>query len=246
MQGKGIVGLLGSALAAFMTDKERSLRAISEEVNIPYQRLSRLKEGDLGALQWVEATKLCDFLQNYLTDTDAILRQYYPKEFPDYVASKLAKLYEKFSLLTSSLLTTEIYIYVLNPEFERSAFSALYGIKGQQILDELLSRGVLIQSDNGKFASAFDDYTAPPVDFLKKLSGSYGEICNPNEPGHFARALHFFLNTRGEEKAYGIIAEAEQSLKNLSANPDYAGNRVYLVSLQCGNMLLSRDVGGEP
>jgi hypothetical protein len=105
-----------------------------------------------------------------------------------------------------------------------------------QILEDLGKHEAVVRDSDGFLRSGICIDGAYPDDEIKKLFINYDEITDRDSPGHLIRLFSKGLNKSGLDHVYGILAETTGALVEAFSNPAFAGNQIYLATLQCGLM----------
>lgn len=229
---------LRDRVKAVLSQSGESIRWLSKQTNVDYQKLYRLESGDLRSLSFFDARRIARFVEP--DRFKQILEEYFPEEVRDltdsgFTQQDLDDRMEAVEFLTSSEMRYQIYLFAAEtPEANRETVALEFGRSGLQTLDELLAKQALKLNADGTFQGTLNVVTNAPDTLVKAMAHLHVDMIDLADAGSLMRSLHRGMNKEGMRKAYNTIAQASHDLCSILENPDYRGPELMIFNLACG------------
>jgi hypothetical protein len=217
-----------------LSQRGESIRWLSKQTKVDYQKLYRLESGDLRSLSFFDARRISRFVEpDRFKET---LEEYFPEEVRDltdagYSEQDLDVRTEALEFLTSSDSHYQIYLFAAEtPGATRETVAMEFGRRGLLTLDELLEKKALSLKADGSFQGVLN----APDALIKNMGHIHVDLIDLSEAGSFMRSFHRGLNMEGLRRAYGSVARASHEICAILENPEYRGPGLMIFNLACG------------
>jgi hypothetical protein len=229
-----------SRIRDFLGERGESLRWLSKQTKVDYQKLYRLDSNELKSFSFFEARRVLKFIapENYL----ALLREFYPEEMRDLTDLSLSESdqesqIEAVKAVISSKHHYELYLFAAEtPGADRSLIEKYYGLKGIEVLEWLVSKGALKSAADGSYIGVLRGLLAPPEEIVKSICETHIEMIDLGTPGSFGANHGRGLNLEGRKRAYEAISRTWHELYKIFESPECQGNEISVFSLFLGSL----------
>ncbi len=229
---------LRERVKAVLSQSGESIRWLSKQTNVDYQKLYRLESGDLRSLSFFDARRIARFVEP--DRFKQILEEYFPEEVRDltdsgFTQQDLDDRMEAVEFLLSSELRYMVYVHASEtPGANRDLVALEFGRNGVKTLDELLAKQALKLTADGTFQGTLSVVANAPDTFVKRMAHLHVDMIDLADAGSLMRSFHRGVNKEGLRKAYNTIAQASHELCSILENPDYRGPDLMIFNLACG------------
>lgn len=229
-----------SRIKDFLGGRGESLRWLSKQTKVDYQKLYRLDSNELKSFSFFEARKVLKFIdpENYLV----LLHEFYPEEMRDLSDLSLSdseheNTFEAIKTVITSRHHYELYLFAAEtPGADKALVEKYFGIKGVELLDLFVSKGALKMEPDGSYIGVLRGVSAAPEDIVKSICETHIEMIDLGTPGSFGANHGRGLNLEGRKKAYEAMSRTWHELYQIFENPEYHGNDISVFSLFLGNV----------